>query len=54
MGAYDALEGARIDVLVTGEIDRPDAGTLAFVDCSLRVGEKEVVRGRAVFAVLDR
>jgi uncharacterized protein (TIGR00369 family) len=29
-------------------------GTLAFVDCSLCVGEKEVVRGRAVFAVLDR
>lgn len=28
-------------------------GTLAFVDCSLRVAEREVVRGRAVFAVLD-
>ena len=27
-------------------------GTLAFVDCHLRVGEKEIVRGRAVFAVL--
>jgi uncharacterized protein (TIGR00369 family) len=26
-------------------------GTLAFVDCSLRVDEREVVRGRAVFAV---
>lgn len=29
-------------------------GTLAFVDCSLRADSKEVVRGRAVFAVLDR
>jgi acyl-coenzyme A thioesterase 13 len=29
-------------------------GTLAFVDCSLRANGKEVVRGRAVFAVLDR
>ena len=28
-------------------------GTLAFADCSLRVGEREVVRGRAVFAVLS-
>jgi len=27
-------------------------GTLAFADCSLRVGEREIVRGRAVFAVL--
>jgi len=27
-------------------------GTLAFVDCSLVVGAREVVRGRAVFAVL--
>jgi hypothetical protein len=27
-------------------------GTLAFVDCSVRNGEKEIVRGRAVFAVL--
>ena len=27
-------------------------GTLAFVDCSVRAGEKEIVRGRAVFAVL--
>jgi acyl-coenzyme A thioesterase PaaI-like protein len=29
-------------------------GTLAFVDCSLRANGKEVVRGRAVFAVMDR
>ena len=29
-------------------------GTLAFVDCSLRADAREVVRGRAVFAVLDR
>jgi acyl-coenzyme A thioesterase PaaI-like protein len=29
-------------------------GTLAFVDCSLCVEAREVVRGRAVFAVLDR
>lgn len=28
-------------------------GTLAFVDCSLRAGDREVVRGRAVFALLD-
>lgn len=28
-------------------------GTLAFADCSLRVGEREIVRGRAVFAVLS-
>jgi acyl-coenzyme A thioesterase 13 len=28
-------------------------GTLAFVDCSLVVGAREVVRGRAVFAVRD-
>jgi uncharacterized protein (TIGR00369 family) len=28
-------------------------GSLAFADCSLRVGEREVVRARAVFAVLD-
>lgn len=27
-------------------------GTLAFVDCRLRVGEAEIARGRAVFAVL--
>jgi uncharacterized protein (TIGR00369 family) len=27
-------------------------GSLAFADCSLRVGDKEVVRARAVFAVL--
>jgi len=27
-------------------------GRLAFADCSLRVGDREVVRGRAVFAVL--
>ena len=27
-------------------------GTLAFVDCSLTDGEREIVRGRAVFAVL--
>jgi|SRR5215217_7616587 len=29
-------------------------GTLAFADCSLTVDGREVVRGRAVFAVLDR
>jgi acyl-coenzyme A thioesterase 13 len=29
-------------------------GTLAFVDCSLLSGHREVVRGRAVFALLDR
>ena len=29
-------------------------GTLPFVDCSLRANSKEVVRGRAVFAVLER
>jgi len=34
------------------EVDRL-GGTLAFADCSLRVGEREVVRGRAVFAVLS-
>ena len=28
-------------------------GRLAFVDCFLRVGEREVVRARAVFAVLE-
>lgn len=33
------------------EVDRLGS-TLAFADCSLRVGEREVVRGRAVFAVL--
>ena len=27
-------------------------GTLAFADCSLRVGDREAVRGRAVFAVV--
>lgn len=34
------------------EVDRL-GGTLAFADCSLRVGEREIVRGRAVFAVLS-
>lgn len=34
------------------KVDRV-GGTLAFADCSLRVGEREVVRGRAVFAVLS-
>lgn len=29
-------------------------GTLAFADCSLTVEGREIVRGRAVFAVLDR
>jgi uncharacterized protein (TIGR00369 family) len=28
-------------------------GTLAFADCSLTVEDREIVRGRAVFAVLD-
>jgi uncharacterized protein (TIGR00369 family) len=28
-------------------------GTLAFADCSLTVDGREIVRGRAVFAVLD-
>jgi acyl-coenzyme A thioesterase PaaI-like protein len=27
-------------------------GTLAFVDCSVKSGDKEIVRGRAVFALL--
>jgi len=35
------------------EVDRV-GGTLAFADCSLLVGEREVVRGRAVFAVLSK
>ncbi len=35
------------------EVDRL-GGTLAFANCSRRVGEREVVRGRAVFAVLSR
>jgi uncharacterized protein (TIGR00369 family) len=29
-------------------------GSLAFVDCSLTVEDREIVRGRAVFAVLDQ
>ena len=28
-------------------------GTLAFVDCSVRCDDREIVRGRAVFAVLS-
>jgi acyl-coenzyme A thioesterase PaaI-like protein len=28
-------------------------GTLAFADCSLTVEDREIVRGRAVFAVLS-
>src|SRR4051812_23212657 len=35
------------------EIERL-GGTLAFADCSLTVDDREIVRGRAVFAVLDR
>ena len=27
-------------------------GTLAFVDCSVKTGDREIVRGRAVFAVM--
>jgi acyl-coenzyme A thioesterase PaaI-like protein len=34
------------------EIERL-GGTLAFADCSLTVEGREIVRGRAVFAVLD-
>ena len=32
---------------------RAARGHLAFADCSLRVGDREMVRGRAVFAVLS-
>ena len=39
-------------VEATTEVERL-SGRLAFADCSLRVGDREVVRGRAVFAVLS-
>ena len=47
LGAAD--EGDWLEAHVT--VERL-GGTLAFVDCSVRAGEREVVRGRAVFAVL--
>ena len=34
------------------EVERA-GGNLAFVDCSVKVEDREVVRGRAVFALLD-
>jgi uncharacterized protein (TIGR00369 family) len=43
-GAGDWLE-ARTEVERVG-------GRLAFVDCSVRAGDREVVRGRAVYALL--
>ena len=47
LGAAD--EGDWVEAHVT--VERL-GGTLAFVDCILKVGDKEIVRGRAVFAVL--
>ena len=46
-----AKEGDWVDTRT--EVDRL-GGTLAFADCSLRVGDREIVRGRAVFAVLSK
>jgi acyl-coenzyme A thioesterase PaaI-like protein len=34
------------------EVERA-GGRLAFVDCSVRAGDREVVRARAVYALLD-
>ena len=48
LGSAD--EGEWVEAHVT--VERL-GGTLAFVDCSVRSGEKEIVRGRAVFAVLS-
>jgi len=39
-------------VQATTEVERL-GGRLAFVDCSLRVEDREVVRARAVFTLLD-
>jgi acyl-coenzyme A thioesterase 13 len=47
LGAAD--EGDWIEAHVT--VERL-GGTLAFVDCSVHNGDREIVRGRAVFAVL--
>jgi len=51
----DFLGAANEDDFVEArtEVERV-GGTLAFVDCSLTVDGREIVRGRAVFAVLDR
>ena len=45
-----AEEGDWVEAHVT--VERL-GGTLAFVDCSVRCDDKEIVRGRAVFAVLS-
>jgi uncharacterized protein (TIGR00369 family) len=45
-----AREGDMVEART--EVERL-GGTLAFADCSLTVEEREIVRGRAVFAVLD-
>ncbi len=47
LGAAD--EGDWVEAHVT--VERL-GGTLAFVDCSVHAGDREIVRGRAVFAVL--
>jgi len=39
-------------VQATTKVERL-GGRLAFVDCSLRVADREVVRARAVFTLLD-
>ena len=66
--AIEAEDSAGVTVSLTtdylGPVDEGDwveahtrvekAGdTLAFADCSLRAGDREVVRARAVFAVAD-
>jgi uncharacterized protein (TIGR00369 family) len=48
LGAAD--EGDWVEAHVT--VERL-GGTLAFVDCSVRCDDREIVRGRAVFAVLS-
>jgi uncharacterized protein (TIGR00369 family) len=50
----DFLGAAREGDLVQArtEVERL-GGTLAFADCSLTVEDREIVRGRAVFAVLS-
>ena len=50
----DYLRGAKPGDWVEAhtEVERL-GGQLAFADCSLRVDGKEIVRGRAVFAVVD-
>ena len=45
-----AKEGELVEART--EVERL-GGTLAFADCSLTVEGREIVRGRAVFAVLD-